>query len=481
VSLRLKLLLPQLAVMLSIITYLYGVWMPAAMDEAEAKHLSLVERHLETVEQGLIPLILGNQLDIIYENLSALQETNRDWVNLRLVNAHGRQLYPLLATTKPPQSGANRRSISHPIALNGLPLGSLTVEIDIDPALKQLHAGHQSLALMVLIMLAFMLAAGNLTLELAVRRPLRHLAEASQALAHRDYDAALPAVRRDEMGALVSSFAAMRDELKSNEAELRGEIAMRRDGEQKLRDSVEMLAKQREDLERSNAELEQFAYIASHDLQTPLRNIVSYSQLLERSYKDRLDDDANLFIGFIIDNGKRMTALIKDLLRYSRISNPSEPLAAISAAEAVRQAIKNLDTALEENQAEITLGELPLVIATGPQLVSLFQNLLSNAIRYRAADRAPRISVTAEPDGAGMWRFAVSDNGIGIDPLYHEKIFEIFQRLHPSGEREGTGIGLTMCRRILHRFGGKIWLSSTPGQGSTFFFTLHAANKRSEA
>lgn len=235
------------------------------------------------------------------------------------------------------------------------------------------------------------------------------------------------------------------------------------------------LREKNEALERSNADLEQFAYVASHDLQTPLRNIVSYTQLLERRYKGRLDADADDFIGFVVVNTKKMTQLIHDLLEYSRASRQTDPLEPSSANEAMVQALSNLGPDLETSGVEVCVGELPDVAAVPSHLVSLFQNLLGNAIKYRSADRTARISVTAEPGDPGYWCFAVADNGIGIDPQYHDKVFEIFQRLNPAAETVGTGIGLTLCRRIVHRFGGAIWVESVSGGGTTVFFTLRAA------
>ncbi len=238
------------------------------------------------------------------------------------------------------------------------------------------------------------------------------------------------------------------------------------------RRNEEVLRQQRADLERSNSELEQFAYVASHDLQTPLRNIIRYSQLLEHRYKGQIDADADDFIGFVVDSGKHMTRLINDLLEFSRVSRQSEPLRPISSGEAVAQALKNLDLELVTTGAEVSVGDLPTVVADETYLVSLFQNLLGNGIKYRAADRKPVLSVSAEHISFDRWRFAVSDNGIGIETEYHDKIFEIFQRLDPTSNTDGTGIGLTLCRRIIHRFGGELWLESKPGEGTTFFFTL---------
>ncbi|BAE50028.1 Signal transduction histidine kinase [Paramagnetospirillum magneticum AMB-1] len=243
---------------------------------------------------------------------------------------------------------------------------------------------------------------------------------------------------------------------------------------ERIRATAELKDKN-EALERSNADLEQFAYVASHDLQTPLRNVVSYTQLIERRYRGRLDSDADEFIGFIVDNTKKMTLLIHDLLDYSRASRQTEPPEPCSAGAAVEQALDNLRQDMETGHVEVRVGALPDVEAVPSHLVSLFQNLLGNSIKYRAPDRAAWISVSAEPAENGYWRFAVADNGIGIEPQYHEKVFEIFQRLNPSAETEGTGIGLTLCRRIVHRFGGAIWVESEREGGTTIFFTLRGA------
>jgi signal transduction histidine kinase len=232
------------------------------------------------------------------------------------------------------------------------------------------------------------------------------------------------------------------------------------------------LVAKNEELERSNADLEQFAYVASHDLQTPLRNIVSYTQLLERRYHGRFDADADEFLGFIVGSTKKMSLLIGDLLNYARVSSHAEPLETVAAAPALSQALDNLRQALEQAGAEVTVGALPSVRASAVHLVSLFQNLVGNAIKYRSPDRKLRIAIDAHREASGLWCFSVADNGIGIDPAYHHKVFEIFQRLNPAAEAEGTGIGLTLCRRIVHRFGGAIRLESKPGVGSTFFFTL---------
>jgi signal transduction histidine kinase len=227
-----------------------------------------------------------------------------------------------------------------------------------------------------------------------------------------------------------------------------------------------------EELSRSNADLEQFAYIASHDLQTPLRNIVSFTQLLDRRYKGRLDADADEFIGYIVDGAKRMSQMITDLLEYARVSNEHQDVEAVDLGVTVQTALRDLAPLVAASGAKVTVGRLPMVYAQKRRMESLFVNLLENAINYRRPGLVPELEITASPDGAGFWRIAVQDNGIGIAPEYLEKIFVIFQRLDPLKYPEGTGVGLAICRRIVERFGGRIWVESKPGQGTTFLFTL---------
>jgi len=226
-------------------------------------------------------------------------------------------------------------------------------------------------------------------------------------------------------------------------------------------------------LERSNQELEQFAYVASHDLQEPLRMVASYCQLLERRYSSALDDEAREFIGYAVDGATRMQALINDLLTYSRVGRQDSPLAPTETRRIVDFALANLSQAIEETGAEVVVGRLPSVMADASQLTRLFQNLIGNAIKFRG-DRTPEIHVDSSPDGEAA-RFSIRDNGIGIDPKHADRVFAIFQRLHSRQEYPGTGIGLAVCKRIVERHGGRIWLESEPGAGTTFLFTLPAA------
>jgi PAS domain S-box-containing protein len=254
-----------------------------------------------------------------------------------------------------------------------------------------------------------------------------------------------------------------RDRLAQANEILHAEIAERQRAEQKLRQTAE-------DLARSNRDLEQFAYVASHDLQEPIRMVSLYVQLLHRHYRVSFDDRAQQYITRVIEGARHMRTLIKDLLTYARAGSVTGDVNTVESATAFDRAVAHLAGTISESGAEVTRGSLPAVRGDGTQLVQLFQNLIGNAIKFRA-DRAPRVRVEAARDG-NCWRFSVCDNGIGIDARYHDRLFVIFQRLHGRDQYPGTGIGLAICKRIVERLGGRIWLESRPGQGTSFFFTL---------
>ena len=240
-------------------------------------------------------------------------------------------------------------------------------------------------------------------------------------------------------------------------------ITVRKRAEDNLKLTAEQLA-------RSNEELEQFAYVASHDLQEPLRVVTGYVQLIERKYKDRLDADANQFFFFIVDGVARMQQLITDLLNYSRVGTRAAAFRRVNMQAVLDQALANLKPVIAESGATVTHDSLPTVEGDETQLVQVFQNLIGNGIKFHG-DESPRIGVSVRRNGAG-WEFAVRDNGIGIDKQYWEQIFVIFQRLHTRQKYAGTGIGLAICKRIIERHRGRIWLDSEPGRGTTFYFTL---------
>ncbi|MBI3093724.1 MAG: PAS domain S-box protein [Rhodocyclales bacterium] len=237
-----------------------------------------------------------------------------------------------------------------------------------------------------------------------------------------------------------------------------------------LRDSNRRLAQQARELARSNADLEQFAYVASHDLQEPLRMVASYTQLLVKRYRGRIDADADDFLNFIVDGALRMQRLINDLLAFSRVGTRGGELQPTSLATVMQRVLTNLKAGIDESRAAIRVDKLPIVWADATQMELLLQNLVSNAIKFRGA-APPTIHIAAQRED-GAWQVAVSDQGIGIDPQYADRIFVIFQRLHTTADYPGTGIGLAICKRIVERHGGRIWVSSEPGRGSSFCFTL---------
>ncbi|MEG4196709.1 ATP-binding protein [Microcoleus sp. Pol12A5] len=261
----------------------------------------------------------------------------------------------------------------------------------------------------------------------------------------------------------ISTRRAVEKALQEQNLVLQQEISHRQRAESAL-------LKSNQELARSNAELEQFAYVASHDLQAPLATIASYAQLLEKRYKDQLDSQGSKFIGNIVQGCTRMQTLIDDLLEYSRVGRSRKPFELIDCNHAVEQALANLQGAIRETKAVVTYSELPAVMGDISQLVQLFQNLISNAIKYRH-DAPPVVHITACKQEEN-WLISVSDNGIGIAPQHQKRIFQIFQRLHTQREYSGTGIGLAICQKIVELHGGCIWVESEPEQGSTFYFTL---------
>ncbi|MBN2383038.1 PAS domain S-box protein [bacterium] len=230
-----------------------------------------------------------------------------------------------------------------------------------------------------------------------------------------------------------------------------------------------------DELKRSNAELEQYAFVTSHDLQEPLRKIGSYLELLSYRYNEQLDQDAREFIEYAVDGAQRMKIMINDLLMYSRLGKRDIVFTPVDMNKVFQKVCNDLEIAIRENNAVISCDPLPVVTADGSQLHQLFRNLITNAIKYHGQE-PPHIHIWAERQERA-WQFCINDNGIGIAPRFFEKIFHVFQRLHPAGRYDGTGIGLAVCKKIVEFHGGKIWLASTPEQGSTFYFTIPDAKE----
>jgi signal transduction histidine kinase len=263
---------------------------------------------------------------------------------------------------------------------------------------------------------------------------------------------------------ILDDFEDEKQKVESVNSELRREVSDRTAAERALRDKTDALG-------RSNAELEQFAYVASHDLQEPLRMVSSYMQLFEKRYAGMVDPQAKKYIDYAVEGAKRMQALIGGLLEFSRVGRIDEPFAPFDTAVALDQALLNLRSAIEETHAAVTHGPLPTVIGHGGRIAQVFQNLIGNAIKFARRDERPSVHVSALPR-EDDWLFAVRDNGIGIAPEYLDRIFVIFQRLHTRAEYPGTGIGLSICKKVIEHHGGRIWVDSRPGAGATFHFTL---------
>jgi len=232
-----------------------------------------------------------------------------------------------------------------------------------------------------------------------------------------------------------------------------------------------------EDLRRSNEDLQQFAYVASHDLQEPLRAIISFSQLLEEKYRDILNKDGKEFIFFITDGAKKMNILIKDLLAYSRITTHAEPPLLSDLEDILKDALYNLQESIKESEAVITYDRMPILKVDKTQLLQLFQNFISNAIKFRR-DIPPIIHIGVV-ETTNEWLFSIKDNGIGIESKYFDRLYNIFYRLHTKEEYPGTGIGLPICKKIVQRYGGKIWVESEVGKGTTFYFTIPIKKRKS--
>lgn len=341
-----------------------------------------------------------------------------------------------------------------------------TLEADISATRAQAVAALNDSATVldaVFIAVAVGLAAIVVLLAVGLRataiRPLHQLAAEARRVADGDFEHEVSLKGPREVTNLAADVNTMRERILQ-------ELAA-------SRTANTVLQAHTEELERSNSELEQFAYIASHDLQEPLRKVASFTQLLQRRYAGQLDARADQYIEFAVDGAKRMQALINDLLTYSRVGRSAREPALVSSDAALAQARNNLAAAIEETGATIEAGHLPLVLAELTLLTAVFQNLLSNALKF-SGGKPPRIVITTSRDEP-FWLFSFTDNGIGIDREYAERIFVIFQRLNERSAYPGTGIGLAMTRKIIEYFGGRIWLGTTHTEGARFLFTLPMA------
>ena len=320
-----------------------------------------------------------------------------------------------------------------------------------------------------LLVLAVSLGVGvimSLWMSNRLTRPIRELQEGARTIGSGNLDHRVEIKTGDEIEQVAVEFNRMAAELSNSYSTL----------EQKVKERTMELARSNMELARSNKDLQQFAYVASHDVQEPLRMVASYTQLLAKRYKGKLDSDADEFIGYAVDGVTRMQRLINDLLAYSRVGTGGKEFAPTDCQVVFERTLANLKAAVEESGAVVSHDPLPTVMANDTQLGQLFQNLIGNAIKFRKVgnEKPPLIHVSSERNGK-EWLFSVQDNGIGIDSQYAERIFMIFQRLHGKGEYPGTGIGLAMCKKIVEHHGGRIWVEAEPGKGSTFHFTIPSA------
>ena len=296
--------------------------------------------------------------------------------------------------------------------------------------------------------------------------PLMQLQKGTQVIAEGKLDYRVSIASRDEIGELAANFNTMAERLWHSYSALE---KSRDELEKKVQERTAELQRTAEELHRSNMELQQFAYVASHDLQEPLRTISSFLQLIEKRYADSIGEEAREFIGFSVAAANRLQAMIRALLEYSRLQTRGTPFAVVKTQSALNEAMINLGKAIEESGASITTDALPQVYGDSAQLVRLFQNLLANAIKFRG-NQPPVIYVSCNKKD-GEWLFCVKDNGIGMDPKYRDRVFTIFQRLHRR-DVPGIGIGLAICKRIVEHHGGRIWVESETGKGASFCFTI---------
>lgn len=294
-----------------------------------------------------------------------------------------------------------------------------------------------------------------------ISRPVAKLTDGANKVAQNDFNFFIEVKAKNEIGELANRFNEMVREVKHHRDHLEELVNLR----------TEELQKVSKELARSNKELEQFAYVVSHDLQEPLRMVSSYMQLLERRYKGKLDTSADEFIGYAVDGASRMREMINALLSYARVGTRGKPFEPIDCKEILNLVLTDLKLAIEESEAVITYDSLPTIMGDNVQLKQLFQNLIGNAIKFRREKEPPRINLLARENG-DYWLFSLHDNGIGIDPQYVERVFQIFQRLHTQKEYPGTGIGLAICKKIVERHGGRIWVESKLNVGSIFYFTI---------
>lgn len=354
----------------------------------------------------------------------------------------------------------NALILFQPIVFQNEKIGTIYIRSSLIGMLERLRL-YSTIVIFILLVsfvIAFMLSS---RIQRIISEPILDLTgKAWEISEHKNYSIRAEKKSRDEIGVLIDAFNEMLEQIQGRDIEL-----------QKARDELEQRV---QDLARSNSELEQFAHLASHDLQEPLRSVTSFLQLLSMKYGGKMDPKADQYINYAVEGSKRMKDLIDALLTYSRLGSRKGHFETLNFSEALNHALKNLKVAIEESGAVVTFDPLPTLKADTTQIVELFQNLISNAIKFHDI-QPPHVHVSCEKK-QDEWIFSVRDNGIGIEPQYFERIFQMFQRLHTKEEFEGTGIGLTICKKIAENHGGNIWVQSERGKGATFYFSLKEIN-----
>jgi signal transduction histidine kinase len=372
--------------------------------------------------------------------------------------------------------GKDDLTVRRPVMLNGRRIGTLTLLYDLDEiAARRRIYGAAVLGLLLLASALALLLTSRL--RAVIETPISHLAQTAAKVGEtQDYGIRAQKLSGDELGLLTDAFNAMLARIQLRDQELRAakEQLEARVAERTVDLENELAERRRAEaeLERSNSDQQQFAYVASHDLQEPLRMVYSYMNLIAEQYSGKLDAEADEFIGYAVDGARRMRQLITDLLEYSRVGRRGRELQRTDCGALLKEVRANLELTIAESKAVVTNDALPVVMAEPLEIRQLLQNLIANAIKFRTAE-APRVHIIARREG-NWWHFSVMDNGIGIDAEHHRRIFVIFQRLHDRMTYAGTGIGLAICNKIVTRMGGRIWVESEPGKGSVFHFTMPA-------
>ncbi|MEO5926386.1 MAG: ATP-binding protein [Bryobacteraceae bacterium] len=376
-------------------------------------------------------------------------------------------------------SSANSMDLSQPVVLQNKRIGTLVIRYNLEELVGRIWL-YSALVLGVLLVSSLFAVLLSTRLRSVIASPILDLAaSAAFVTRNKDYSIRAPLQSPDEVGELVNAFNEMLASIESREGDLQKSLDAQKAGLVQLGRANADLQRLNSDLERTNQDLERFAFIASHDLQEPLRMITSYSQLLVKQYPSGGDGGQQaIYTQRIVDGTKRMRKLLSDLLAYAEASAAPTAPGTVDLRATIEKVLENLRMSIEESGAQVVVDDLPTLTADEGQLNSLFQNLIENAIKYRS-DSPPRIHISASCGADGPLVFSVADNGVGIEPQFHQTIFTVFKRLHGK-DIPGTGIGLAICQRIVDQYGGRLWVESPPIGGTIFCFTLPKSNPVSE-